>query len=220
MLLQMKFIIRTCFITLLLIPLASVAQKKERSQSSGEVQLGLRSTISLFGNNGHSGTGIGGHWRLRLGDRLNTEWFGDYITTDLGGLGDRVDVHVGWSVMFYPLNSPTSKKVDPYFMAGHCFDYTKVSAFGHEETSSKNRLSSAIQGGLGVNFNLTEKCDITLASQYMMHLGNNIHASIDINEGEESLHFNEAADDHSELGLEGHVLTTISVNVKIADLWK
>jgi hypothetical protein len=204
---------------MLCIPLASMAQKKERAASSGEMSLGMRSTISLFGNNGYTGIGAGGHWRLRLGDRLNTEWFGDYITTDIGGLGDRVDVHVGWSVMFYPLNSPTRRKVDPYFMAGHCFDYTKVRAYGHEETESKNRLSSAIQGGLGVNFNITEKCDLTLASQYMMHLGNDIHTSVDSHGGEESLHIDDGTEGHSELGLEGHVLTTISVNVKLADLW-
>lgn len=210
-------------IVLLLTPYFSSAQ---RAASSGEFQLGMRSTTSLFGNNGHPGYGIGGQWRLRLGDRLNTEWFADYITTNLGGFGHRADAHIGWSVMFYPFQTTHGKFIDPFFLAGHCFDYTKITLNNHHGSDSRNRLSSATQAGLGTNFNLSDNFDLTLSTQYMMHLGDDLHTVMEDHHGETELHF---VDDRSSLeehghghalGLEGHVLVTLSLNVKLIDLWK
>ncbi|MGL4599812.1 MAG: hypothetical protein ACRCYO_19965, partial [Bacteroidia bacterium] len=39
-----------------------------------------------------------GQFRIRLTDRINTEWFADYISTNLNNLASRSDYHIGWSV--------------------------------------------------------------------------------------------------------------------------
>ena len=103
------------------------------SQKPGEFQLGLRSTTSLFSHDAEFGTGVGAQFRVGFFDRMNSEWFADYLTSDIGGLGKRIDGHIGWSVMFYPL-PVKERKVQPYILMGHCFDYTRVEIF---ETSEK-----------------------------------------------------------------------------------
>jgi opacity protein-like surface antigen len=204
--------------------------EKTRSESSGLLEIGLRNTTSLFGNDGHVGMGVGGQFRLRISDRLNTEFFADYITTDVGGLGRRTDGHIGWSVMFYPFEV-TDKVVTPYILAGHCFDYTKVSPnstiYQDRSDEARDRWSSAVQMGLGTNFNLSDKANLSLSAQYMMHLGEDIHSSIDdhcecgIETLEVTTGSDDGHDDHSHSGttLEGHVFITLSLNIKIADLW-
>ena len=51
----------------------------------GQFSLGVRSTFSLFDHDG-AGLGTGGQFRIRLDDRVNTDWFADFITinTDNG----------------------------------------------------------------------------------------------------------------------------------------
>src|SRR5687768_5434172 len=100
---------------LILFPAAHVDAQYPRK--AGSFELGMRNTLSLFGNDGTFGFGTGGQFRLMLGKKLNTEWFADYIQTDLYNMGKRTDAHIGWSVMFYMLNEP--KKFDPYLIAGH-----------------------------------------------------------------------------------------------------
>ncbi len=101
-----------------------VAQNKNES---GKFTLGLRSTSSLFTDASSPGSGIGGMFRIRLGKLVNTEWFADYLTTNLQKLGYRRDSHIGWSVLFYLSKNPMqAKKLSPFLIAGHCFDYTKV----------------------------------------------------------------------------------------------
>ena len=84
----------------LLVPLAGSAQEKEHlDKESGYFQLGVRSTVSAFSDDGASGFGFGGQFRIRVLSRLNTDWFADYITTDISGIARRVDEHIGWSVL-------------------------------------------------------------------------------------------------------------------------
>ncbi len=200
--------------------------EKETNASGGEFALGIRSTSSLFGNDGFAGSGFGAQFRLRISDRLNTEWFVDYITTNIDDLGRRVDGHIGWSVMFYPLD-PTGKTLTPYLLAGHCFDYTKLSVNNiptytdHSEETEK-RWSSAVQIGIGTSWHLNDRFDVSLSSQYMTHLGNDIHSEIHEEDGIKTLHVGEhdGEEDHgSGLSLEGHILVTLSLNFNIADLW-
>jgi hypothetical protein len=197
-------------------PLISMAQdQSQNDKDGGKLQLGMRSTISAFSDDGYAGTGIGGQFRLRFGHKLNSEWFADYITTDIGGLARRQDMHIGWSVMFYPFSGNTTKRhFTPYILAGHCFDYTKVSSNGVNGISA-DRLSSAVQGGLGTHYNLSDRCDISLSAQYMMHLGQDIHAEIVQGPYDRQ----EVLIEKGEVGIEGHLLTTISLNIYIADLW-
>ena len=185
--------------------------------AKGNLSLGLRSTMSLFGSdNSKFGSGVGGQFRLMLGQRLNTEWFVDYITSNISNVGRRVDGHVGWSVMFYPFNSYRWR---PYVLGGHCFDYTKIEAFStnftNHSSQSAHRWSSAVQMGLGTHLMITQRCDLSFTGQYMLHIGKDIHAEI-VNElGTESLKI----ESHDEVGLEGHLLLIMSINYAIADLW-
>ena len=66
---------------------------KIKNSRGGLFSLGTRSTISAF--NGHdnesSGFGIGGQFRLQFADRVNSDWFFDYITSDIGDRASRTD---------------------------------------------------------------------------------------------------------------------------------
>ena len=136
------------------------------------------------------------------------------MTTDIGGLGRRYDAHIGWSVMFYPLNKEIGRGIlTPYILGGHCFDYTKVAKNASFDPAHA-RWSSAVQMGVGTHYNLTEKFDISLSSQYMLHLGNDINATITRVNDTDYLYITQ-----DDLSLEGHLLITLSLNYQIADLW-
>lgn len=200
---------------LLCLPLCVSAQQelKIKNHHGGLFSLGMRTTISTFnhGNWQDVGTGVGGQFRLQLHDRVNTEWFADYLTSKITDKGHRTDAHIGWSVMYYPLKDKTYQKLmKPYLIMGHCFDYSKVTENANP-SNSKDRWSSAIQCGVGNHFNLTEHFDLTVIAQYMFHLGKHVEAHE--HEGEFEIH------EHGGLSLEGHLLFTVGINYKIADLW-
>lgn len=184
---------------------------------AGEFQLGLRSTASLFGSDGYFGSGVGGQFRIGVGTRVNTEWFADLITSNLGDAGRRTDGHIGWSVLFY-LKKERTMGFNPYVLAGHCFDYTKITAFSSPysnlEEESAERWSSAVQMGAGTHYRLTPRFDVSLSAQYMLHLGNDIHAHVET-DSYPTLEIEE----HDGAGLEGHLLVTFSVNYKMGNLW-
>lgn len=190
------------------------AQQQKATKESGQFSLGVRNTNSLFTDAGSPGTGFGGQFRIRMGKRVNTDWFADYITTDLQGLGFRRDGHIGWSVLFYMTKNPLqAKKLSPFILAGHCFDYTKVYAL--ESKESKDRWSSAVQMGLGTHYNVSERFDITLMAQYMNHLGSDLHSHIEEENGIKHLEIEK----HTGIGLEGHMLVTLSLNYRLGNIW-
>ncbi|HRN40588.1 MAG TPA: hypothetical protein PK649_00770, partial [Vicingus sp.] len=159
--------------------LSNIANAQENKFSdSGVLELGTRSTFSTFSGSGGLGTGFGGQFRLSFGKYINTEWFADYFTEDLNGLAKRNDAHIGWSVMFYPLKRE-QQLFTPYILAGHCFDYTKISLLkpSVEKPTAlfSERWSSATQIGLGTHINLSPNFNLSVSSQYMIHLGNDIH---------------------------------------------
>ncbi len=184
---------------------------------AGMFSLGTRSTTSLFNDGGTNnfGIGLGGQFRMQLAERINTDWFFDYLTSDIGNVGNRTDYHIGWSVLYYPylkkenddLKATTLK---PFILAGHCFDYTRF-AENQSPNNFRERWSSAVQAGIGTHINLTKRLDLTTMAQYMVHLGNHIHADIIDNKLQIS-------DDHG-ASLEGHVLVTFGLNYKIGQLW-
>ena len=177
----------------------------------GLISLGVRTTLSTFnhGQFGNTGMGVGGQFRLQFADRVNSDWFFDYITGDIEDYASRTDYHIGWSVLFYP-----TKKTDviarPYILAGHCFDYTRL-VDNSDQNNFMERWSSAVQGGAGVHFNLSQRLDLSVASQYMIHLGNHVDAHL--HGGEVEFHSEKGA------SLEGHLLFHVGINYKIADLW-
>src|ERR1700747_207611 len=118
------------FLLALFLPILSIAQEKKeetKDTESGKIQLGLRSVVSTFSDTKYSGLGLGGQLRVKFGSRLNTEWFADYITTNVGNYAARTDYHIGWTVQYYAFNNEIKKgKFTPYIEAGHCFDYTNI----------------------------------------------------------------------------------------------
>jgi hypothetical protein len=181
------------------------------SSHIGEFSLGTRNTLSLFNHDAGTGTGIGGQFRLQPGKRLNTEWYFDYISSENGSISTRNDYHIGWSVMLYGKNNYAfSKLLQPYFIVGHCFDYSKVMEKNNKQNYA-HRLSMATQAGIGTHINITSKLDCSLSGQYMLHFGKDISVETS---GTDIIITKES---HS--SPEGHLLFTISFNYKFFHLW-
>jgi len=184
----------------------------------GDFDLGMRTSVSFFNNDaGFVGQGYGGQFRLRFLERLNTEWYADILATNIGDVGTRKDMHVGWSVMFYMFNTQRVKgKFTPYIIAGHCFDGSTV--FENRNRSNSGKInSSAVQMGLGTSYNITDNFDLTLTAQYMNHLGGHMHSEIYTDEsGYKRLNIERS----SKTEFDGHLLVNLSLNVKLFDFWK
>lgn len=192
------------------------AKNDNDSTGGGDFSLGMRTTISAFTDAGSAGLGSGGEFRIRISKHINTEWFADYITTNIQNLGFRRDAHIGWAVLFYLDKNPLAKgKITPYLLAGHCFDYTKVYSTW-PEVSPQERWSSAVHMGVGIHYSLTERFDISLSALYMLHLGTHVETSItdDNVSGQKYLNVTK----QTGASLEGHLLTTLSVNYRIGRL--
>jgi hypothetical protein len=193
------------------------ARNGKDSAGAGDFSLGMRTTVSAFSDAGSLGMGSGGEFRIRVSKHINTEWFADYITTNIQNLGFRRDAHIGWSVVFYLNKNPLTKgKVTPYLLAGHCFDYTRVYSTA-PTVSPQDRWSSAVHLGFGIHYNLTECFDVSLLTQYMLHLGTHIETSILYDDATQQNYLNITRETGA--SLEGHLLTTLSVNYRIGKLW-
>lgn len=198
-----------------LVPVSAQAGEQSlfRQEGSGWFSLGTRNTISLFNDleDESVGVGIGGQFRLQLGNRLNSEWYFDYLTSEAAGFAQRNDYHIGWSVLYY-----LGKTVDfyrplqPYLILGHCFDYTDVFEKGNRGNQA-DRLSMATQAGIGTHLNITRALDVSLSGQYMLHFGKEVVAGK--LEGRNYI----GLEDHTHAG--GHLLFTVSANYKFARLW-
>ena len=200
---------------LLMLPAGLQAQEGSPGEETnkGMFSLGARNVISMFsdGEFNHRGLGMGGQFRLRLSDRINTEWYADFANTNILDKAFRTDYHIGWSVFYYLLKEdrPHPRLLQPFMEAGHCFDYTRVVAAGPFQ--SLERWSSAVQMGVGSHINFTEKFDFTVKVQYMIHLGSDIDVHL-VNDVV-------TLEKHEGVDLEGHILITFSVNYKIGHLW-
>ena len=208
-------IIKLTFLICFLTSVNSYAQPESESTTSsnaGWFTLGGRSTVSLFDLDG-TGLGTGGQFRIQLSNRVNTDWFADYITINMKEGVRSTYYHIGWSVLYYPFEELRYPKlVQPYILAGHCFDYNEKTAI-NTPSISKSRWGSAIQAGIGAHFNLSKRFDLSLTAQYMIHLTKELeveqHENGDIH-----------IQDHSHNSLEGHLLATVSLNYKLFRLWK
>ena len=179
--------------------------------NKGWFSLGARSTVSSFSHDGF-GLGTGGQFRIQFSNQVNTDWFADFISINEDNKVKSDYYHIGWSVLFYPFsNKEFHTKVSPYFLAGHCFDYNRKMEI-RNTANMKDRWGSAVQAGIGAHFNITDRFDVSLTSQYMMHFTNEIgyHEHDGVIEFDEHGHGN---------ALEGHLLTTLSLNYKIVKLW-
>lgn len=187
------------------------------SNNTGWLSLGARSTVSAFSEPG-VGIGTGGQFRIQLSNRVNTDWFADYFNIHDNEVISEY-FHIGWSVLFYPFKNLVFPKhtIQPFILAGHCFDYNKKTVLPFivnytDKQISKDRWGSAVQTGIGTHFNLSERFDITLMTQYMIHLTKSLEL-----EYENGIY---TIGEHQHTTLEGHLLTTVSVNYKLFKLWK
>jgi hypothetical protein len=182
-----------------------------KNTKAGIFSLGARSSIGIV-NDGKwqkPAFGTGGQFRIQFSDRINTDWFIDYLTADLADYAWRRDIHIGWSVIYY-LSKKQDRFIQPYILAGHCFESLKFTDNSNGNNFA-NRWSASIQGGAGLQFNITERFDLSLVTQYMIHLGTKITAA----NSEDITTFTKT----SGFGIQDHVLIHISLNYKIADLW-
>ena len=182
-----------------------------RELNTGNFSLGTRNTISSFNYDAAIGIGIGGQARFQFSDKLNSEWYADYIPSETK-IARREDYHIGWSLMFYPGNYVQfDRLLQPYLIAGHCFDYSIVSQHG-QRSNSADRFSSATQAGIGTHFNITKRFDCSVSAQYMLHFGK----EIEIEKG-----IGDAMDIHRSESVkpDGHLLITVSFNYKFVNFW-
>lgn len=187
---------------------------QENDDSPGPVGMfsaGSRNTVSMFNDDNAIGKGIGAQFRLRLGRKLNSEWYLDYIASKNGELTYRNDYHIGWSLMFYVGNNHIDDRlIQPYLIAGHCFDKSVVGQQGNKDNKA-DRISMATQAGLGTHINITPRFDCSLSGQYMLHFGKEIKVK---EEGDELIiqreNFTHA---------DGHLLITLSFNYKLFHIW-
>lgn len=178
---------------------------------AGSLSLGLRTTISAFSDDG-IGLGTGGQFRIRLADRINTDWFADYISITQDKVVQSKYAHIGWSVLFYPLKPKSfpTQRLQPFILAGHCFDYNEKKVI-LQPSIQAHRWGSAVQAGLGSHVWFSKRCDFTIKIQYMMHLTNELEVLKQ--DGTYSIL------SHKTNALEGHLLTTLSINYKLINLW-
>lgn len=189
---------------LLLLPLATIGQ--DSKSNVGTFSVGSRNTFSFFNENNGTGKGIGAQFRIQFGKKVNSEWFADFITSK-NSYCYRNDYHIGWSLMFYGKNNYSFDRfLQPFLIAGHCFDYSRISENANS-TNSADRLSVATQAGLGTHINITTKFDCSLSGQYMLHLGKELETSLT----DGKLLIQKA--DYT--NLHGHFLFTISFNYKL-----
>ena len=186
-------------------------EKSQTYQSPGMVSVGTRNTFSMFNDDNAMGKGVGGQIRVQLGKRIGSEWFLDYITSKNGSLTFRNDYHVGWSLMYYPIKAEEGERLlQPYFIAGHCFDYSKVTEQGNLSNYA-DRWSMATQAGAGTHFNITNRFDCSLSAQYMLHFGKDITSSI--NKGKVTIEKQDLTTP------DGHLLVSLSFNYKLFHLF-
>jgi len=191
--------------------LLCITQFAFSQNNAGNFGLGTRNTVSLFNDDEKAGTGIVGQFRIQFSDRVNSEWYFDYITSKNQPYTFRNDYHIGWSVMLYPKNNfDFDHLLQPYIIVGHCFDYSKVIAL-KDKSNAADRLSMATQAGVGTHININSKLDCSFSGQYMLHFGEELETSVD----EGSVVIEKLPNTHPD----GHLLFTVSFNYKFFKLW-
>ena len=94
----MKHLLSLCFLSIAGAILAQPMNYK--GAQGGTLSFGQRTTLSAFNHgNEASALGIGGQFRIRLSERINTEWFFDYLPatnefSQKNGLPHRLECNV------------------------------------------------------------------------------------------------------------------------------
>lgn len=187
----------------------SAFSQSERQKFKPIVSIGTRNVISFFSSQGGIGKGVGGHLRIQMSNRINTEWFFDYVTSKNEPTAMN-EYHIGWSLMYYlKKDNDNTRVLKPYIMAGHCFDNIHV----FEINNKVNKLSlvnMATTAGIGTHINITPRFDCSVTGQYMLDFGKEILKQT--NEDKLTL----VKTDHT--SVDGHPLIAISFNYKISKM--
>jgi hypothetical protein len=198
--------IRTAFYFFLLLIYCRNVFSQNEQEIRNWFSLGMRSTISGFSDDGW-GLGTGGQFRIQFNQRLNSDWFADYISINIKDKVKSEYAHIGWSVLYYPFKKMLYPSlIQAYVLAGHCFDYNKKTVIVNPAIF-KDRWGSAVQAGTGMHVNITNRFDISFTAQYMIHLT----SEISFEETNNEIKFN--SEHHN--ALTGHLLLTLSVNYKV-----
>ena len=204
---------RCLLVPLCLVPTLLPAQAQDpASAGGGAVSLGVRSAFSFFndGRWNYVGLGTGGQVRVQLSERVNTDWYFDFLSGTSGNDGHRKDLHIGWSVLYYPFDPAATRHFKPYILAGHCFDNARLSS-NTDANLHAECWSSAVQAGVGTHLLVGDRSDVSLVAQYMIHLGTDLHAHDD----GEGVTFEQ---EHG-VSLEDHLLFHVSYNYKLFNAW-
>ncbi|MFI5134386.1 MAG: hypothetical protein ACHQD9_00905 [Chitinophagales bacterium] len=197
---------------LFLFPKFSFAQKalRLRHDESGIFALGLRTGIVLSNNQGWNiGQGLGAQARIQATRHINTEWYFEFFHGGFTDYAVRTDGHIGMEFLFYPQHRP--QRVAPFLAVGPNADYIRLRDRIDKENFS-SRWAIAIQSGIGMHINITKRSDFTISTQYMLDFGNSISLVSD-----ESAVVTIPKNGGS---LDGHFIFNVSMNYKMADLWK
>jgi hypothetical protein len=199
-------------IMLLIISDHGAAQKplRLRHDVSGVFALGIRSGVSISTNDGWNVyPGLGAQARIMAARHFNTEWYFEFYHGGFTDQAVRTDGHIGTLIMWYPQRRPQS--VAPFLCLGPNADYIRLRDRLNKENFT-SRWSIAAQAGIGMHITLTRRSDLTLSTQYMMHFGQPMELTV----GESTT----VSVPESGSGPDGHFLFNLSMNYKMADLWK
>ena len=204
MVMRILFFLLACFLGL------EVSHAQSFDYRSGAFALGLRTTGNMFTDDGMRGLGAGGEFKLGISNRVNTEWFWDYIASRGENTSFRNDNHIGWSVQFaLPKSGFNAGQFTPYILGGQCFDLTQVGQW--DGPKSPWVFSAAAQAGLGLSRFVGSRMELNLQLQYMIHLGKHLHLDPDDVSG---YTIARGAD------FKGHLLGNFSMNFYLFHLWK
>ncbi|MCS6917920.1 MAG: hypothetical protein RMK52_06455 [Chitinophagales bacterium] len=197
----------------LLLGLPAQAQKPLRIKFTdpGVFGVGIRTAAGLSISDSALRVSEGGgvQARLMVLQRLNTEWYAEWLRGGFSDAAYRTDVHLGLNTLLY--FQRRLQRVAPFVLTGIAADALTL----HNRLTARHRTSSwttALQGGIGFHINLTWRSDLTVSAAYQHHLSHQA-----ILQTEESIL---AQVPRSGRTGDGHLLVTLSMNYKITDLWK
>ena len=191
---------------------SSSAQKALRLKhdESGIFSLGIRTGILLTNNEGWNiELGWGAQTRIRASKHVNTEWYFEFFNGGYTDYAVRTDGHIGGLVLFYSQHRP--QRVNPFLAIGPNASYIKI----RDRTDKENfesRWSLAAQAGIGIHINITRRSDITISTTYMIDFGQPMQLVVNDSPV--------VTIPKSGSGPDGQFLFTVSMNFKMADLWK
>lgn len=155
------------------------------------------------------GQGWGVQSRIRLDRHINTEWYTEFLHGGYSDQAVRTDGHIGALVLLNPQRRP--QRVNPFLALGPNADYIRLRD-RLDKNNVTRRWAIGFQTAIGFHINITRRSDLTFSTGYLIHFGKEL-----------TLTTGEAAPvqlPQSGSGPDGNFLVNVSMNYKMADLWK